>query len=246
MCCLLLQVFQPGGNDMNGRRIVGTLVLAASIAALAAPAFAQQSLTVRFGAFMPRGEDARVENDVLLINRQYLLFDVKDFNAMTVGGEWAVALGEYFEAGAGFDFYQRTVPAVYAEWVNTDGSEIVQDLKLRIMPLTAIVRILPLGSKRGFQPYVGGGLGVYFWRYSESGEFVDFVDESIFRDSFVASGTSVGPVAVFGLRGRVSNQATLGVEGRFQWGQGNLSQDFLSDKIDLGGFNILATFGFRF
>jgi len=108
------------------------------------------------------------------------------------------------------------------------------------------VKILPLGSKRAFQPYVGGGLGVYFWHYSETGEFVDFVDNSIFRDSFVDSGTSVGPVAVFGVRGRVSDRASLGMEGRYYWGQGDLSQDFLSDRIDLGGFSVLATFGYRF
>jgi hypothetical protein len=93
---------------------------------------------------------------------------------------------------------------------------------------------------------VGGGLGVYFWRYSETGEFVDFYDDSIYRASYVQSGTSVGPVAVFGMRGRVSPAALVGVEGRYQWGQGDLSQDFLGDKIDLGGFSILATFGYRF
>jgi hypothetical protein len=220
--------------------------MATAIGALATPAFAQMSLSLQVGAFTPRGEDARVQGDVLVVNRQYLLFDINDFHAMTVGGDWAVSLGEYFEAGAGFGFYQRTVPAVYAEWVNTDGREIVQDLKLRIMPLTAIVKILPLGSKRAFQPYVGGGLGVYFWRYSESGEFVDFVDGSIFRDTFADSGTSVGPVAVFGARGRVSSNALIGGEARLQWGKGDLSKDFLSDTIDLGGYSFLVTFGYRF
>jgi outer membrane protein W len=134
---------------------------------------------------------------------------------------------------------------VYAEWVNEDGSEIQQDLTLRIMPLTAVVRILPLGAKRAFQPYVGGGLGVYFWRYREAGEFLAD-DGSIFSDSFEQSGTSVGPVAVFGLKGRVSSTAVVGVEGRYQWATGDLSQDFLGEKIDLGGFSILATFGYRF
>ena len=231
---------------MTCRIAMGALVVAAAIGVQATPASAQQSLTVQVGAFRPWGGDARVENDVLVTNRQYLFFDIKDFTGVIVAGDWAVSLGDYVEAGAGFGFYQRTVPTIYADWVNADGREIEQDLKLRIMPLTAIMKILPLGSKRAFQPYVGGGLGVYFWRYSETGEFVDFVDGSIFSDSFVESGTSVGPVAVFGLRGRVSGQATIGVEARLQWGQGNLSQDFLSDKIDLGGYNILATFGYRF
>ena len=231
---------------MAHRIVVGALIVAAAFGGVAAPAAAQQVVSVQFGGFFPRGEDSRVEGDVLVVNRQYLLFDFGEFNGVTVSGDWSVALGEFLEAGAGFGFYQRTFPAIYNDWVNENGSEIEQDLKLRIMPATFIVRILPLGARRAFQPYVGGGLGVYFWRYSETGEFVDFYDGSIFRDSFVQSGTSAGPVVVFGARGRVSESALLGIEYRYQWGQGNLSQDFLSDKIDLGGFYILGTFGYRF
>lgn len=226
--------------------IVIAIVVAAAIGGVAVPASAQQSLNFQVGVFRPTSWDARDANDVLVVNRGYLLFNLEDFQGATFGGDWSVALGQFFEVGAGVGYYRHTVPAVYADWVNADGSEIEQDLSLRIVPVTAIVKILPLGAKRGFQPYVGGGLGVYFWHYSETGDFVDFVDNSIFHDQFTADGTSLGPVAVFGARGRVSRTATLGVEGRFQWGQGNLSQDFLSDKIDLGGFSILATFGYRF
>ena len=230
---------------MVHRVVFAALLAFAVTAGVARPVSAQQTLTLQIGAFIPKGEDARVAGDVLTINRQYLLFDIGDFSGFLVSGDWALALGEYLEAGAGFGFYQETVPAVYAEWINEDGSEIVQDLKLRIMPATAVVKILPLGSRRAFQPYVGAGLGIYFWRYSESGEFLG-TDGSIFRDSYVQSGTSVGPVAVFGLRGRVSQSAIIGMEGRYQWGEGQLSQDFLGEKIDLGGFSILATFGYRF
>ena len=224
---------------------VAAMLALAVIASLAGSASAQQVLTVQFGGFLPKGEGSRVEGDVLVIDRQYLLFDVGDFNGLLLGGDWSFALGEYLEAGAGFGYYQATAPAVYEEWVNQDGSEIEQDLKLRIMPLTAVVKIFPLGAKRAFQPYVGGGLGVYFWRYSETGEFLA-TDDSIFDASYVQSGTAFGPVAVFGVRGRVSESVLVGMEGRYQWGTADLSEDFLGPKLDLGGFSILATFGYRF
>jgi len=230
---------------MVKRVVAAALIVLAVSAGLAGPASAQQVLTVQFGGFLPKGEDARVEGDVLVVNRQYLLFDFGDFNGLLLGGDWSFALGEYVEAGAGFGYYQATVPAIYDEWINEDGSEIEQELRLRIMPLTAVVKILPLGARRAIQPYVGGGLGVYFWRYSETGEFLA-TDGSLFRDSFVQSGTSLGPVAVFGVRGRVSESALIGLEGRYQWGTTDLSEDFLGTKLDLGGFSILATFGYRF
>jgi hypothetical protein len=230
---------------MVKRAVVAALLVLAVTTGLARPASAQQTISVQLGAFLPKGEGGRVEGDVLAVNRQYLLFDVGDFNGFLVNGDWSAALGEYLEVGAGFGYYQATVPAIYGEWINEDGTEIQQDLKLRIMPLTALVRVLPLGNKRAFQPYFGGGLGVQFWRYSETGEFLA-TDETIFSDTFTQSGTAVGPVAVFGLKGFVSPAAFLGAEGRYQWATADLSEDFLGDKLDLGGFSILATFGFRF
>lgn len=230
---------------MVQRLVVAALLVFAFAVGLPGPASAQQTLTFQIGAFLPKGESGRVEGDVLAIDRQYLLFNVGDFNGLLVGGDWSIALGRYIEASAGFGYYQATVPTVYEAWVNEDGSEIEQDLTLRIMPATALVRWLPRGPRAAFQPYVGGGLSVYFWRYSETGEFLA-TDESIYSAAYEQSGTSVGPVAVFGLRGLVSPAAMLGVEGRYQWGQGDLSQDFLGDKIDLGGFSIMATFGYRF
>jgi hypothetical protein len=229
------------------RRILAAGLLVAAIAAgLATPAQAQQSITFQLGGFLPKGESGRVDGDVLVVNRQYLLFDFSDFNGFAFGGEWSAGLGEYFEAGVGVGYFQSTVPAVYSDWVNDNGSEIEQDLRLRIVPITAVARILPLGKKRAFQPYVGGGLGVYSWRYSETGEFVDLSDNSIYRADYVGTGTAVGPVAVFGARGRLSPNFTLGMEVRLQWAHADLSQDFLGDKLDLGGTTILSTFSYRF
>ena len=230
---------------MVQRVVVAALLVFALAVGLPEPASAQQTLTFQIGAFLPKGESGRVEGDVLAIDRQYLLFNVGDFNGVLVGGDWSFALGRHIEASAGFGYYQASVPTVYEAWVNEDGSEIEQDLKLRIMPATAVVRWLPRGPRAALQPYIGGGLSVYFWRYSETGEFLA-TDESIYSAAYEQSGTSVGPVAVFGLRGLVSQAAMIGVEGRYQWGEGDLSQDFLGEKIDLGGFSILATFGYRF
>ena len=107
--------------------------------------------------------------------------------ASTFGGEWLFGIGDYLEAGVGVGFYQRTVPSVYARRHDDDGTEIAQDLKLRIVPLTATVRSCRSAAARR-QPYVGAGIGVFNWRYSEVGEFVDFQNDVIFTDRFVADG----------------------------------------------------------
>jgi hypothetical protein len=132
-------------------------------------------------------------------NADFLAFNIHDFNSITAGAEYLVGLGDYLDAGLGVGFYQDTVPSVYWDWVNDDGSEIDQDLKLRMIPFSATVRLLPFG-RHGVEPYVGAGVAIINWHYSESGEFVDFTDGSVFRDTFEGSGTAVGPTILGGIR----------------------------------------------
>jgi hypothetical protein len=221
---------------------------------LAAPdASAQQSVNFYLGGFTPRAIDARDNDEVLVQNSVFLStetqvrgIDIGEFNNVTVGGEWLFGLNRYVEGGLGIGFYQSTVPTVYTDLVNTNGTDIEQDLKLRIVPFTATIRFLPLGNTAGFQPYVGGGVGAYRWRYSETGQFVDF-QNNVFTGNFVGSGGAVGPVILGGVRVPVGS-AGVGFEIRYQSAEGDLPADqgFAGSTIDLGGMNYLFTLNFRF
>jgi hypothetical protein len=210
-------------------------------------ASAQQSFSLHVGGFVPRGEDARSRDDVLLNNLDFLTFNLDDLHGGTIGAEWLVALGDRAEAGLGLGFYRRTLPSVYTRVVNSNGSEIEQDLRLRIVPFTAVVRLLPFGREAPIQPYIGGGVAALSWRYSETGEFVDQNDRSIFRDRFVGTGSAAGPVILGGMRFG-SDAFSMGGEIRYQSAEGKLPADlgFSGDTIDLGGFNYLLTFNVRF
>lgn len=209
----------------------------------------RNSVVFNVGYFAVRSEDARVEGDVIVTDLEGLAFEVDDFNGATFGAEFLFGLGEYLEGGLGGSFYQRTVPSVYREFVREDGSEIEQDLKLRIAPFAATVRFLPLGRNGGIEPYVGAGIAVFNWRFSETGEFFDAFDNTIFRDTFVADGNAIGPVILAGVRGPVADTFTIGGELRYQRAEGDTDPEtsrMLSDKIDLGGWSANVTFGFRF
>lgn len=228
-------------------RFVVTSVLVAAVCVLApALARAQQTISLSFGGFVPTSEDGRVDGDVLLANRELLTFDVKDFNTGSVGLEWLLPVGEFFEVGAGVGYSARTVPTVYADFVNRNGREIAQDLKLRVAPVTATARVLPFGRSRPVQPYLGVGIGGFAYRYSEVGDFVDFTDRSVFSDRFIARGTAVGPVVLGGLRFALGDAWALGGEVRYQKAEADLSDDFLGTKLDLGGMHYLMTLNIRF
>jgi hypothetical protein len=232
---------------MLNRFMATGAVVCTAMLAWAQPAHAQQQ-TVNFtiGYFTPHGEDSRTAGDVLNANRDFLFFDIRDFNTASVGGEWLFPLGQYIEGGMGVSFSTRTVPSVYQDFVDPDGTEVDQDLKLREVPFTFSVRLLPLGQRTAFQPYIGAGVGVISWRYSESGEFIDFgAGNVIFRDSFVATGANAGPVVVGGVRA-AGRSASAGFEIRYQHAEGDLPRDFAGPKIDLGGWTYNFTVGVRF
>ena len=237
------------------RRLIVSLSAVALVSGfIAAPdASAQQSVNFLIGGFTPRAIDARPDEDVLVQNGVFLStlnrtrgIDIGEFNSVTVGGEWLFALTPYVEGGLGVGFYQRAVHTLFTDLVNVNGTDIEQTLKLRIVPFTATVRLLPFGDDRPVQPYIGVGVGVYRWRYSETGNFVD-PQNIVFPGNFVGSGGATGPVILGGVRVPIGS-AGVGFEIRYQSAEGKLpaDQSFAGTKIDLGGYNYLFTMNFRF
>lgn len=228
-----------------GLRACATAVVLGVLAA--SPASAQQSLNLYLGGVTPRAEDARVKDDVLVNNLDFLAFSLKDFNAATFGAEYLVGFGDLFEGGLGVGYYQRSAPSVYLDVVNANNTEIEQTLKLRVVPFTATVRFMPFGHHAAAQPYIGAGVGVLRWRYSEAGQWVDFRDNSIFRQTYVGSGAATGPVVLGGVRVPIGTWA-VGGELRYQSAEGDLpsDQNFAGSKIDLGGFTYSFTVNVRF
>lgn len=233
------------------RAITRTLLVGGLMTAVAAPAAAQavHSLHLGAGLFSPKALDGRSADDVWVENLNTLSFDTKDFRGPTVHGEWTITFNERVEVGLGAGYYQRTAPSVYRDYVNINGNEIEQDLKLRVIPITGVVRFLPFGRAGRVQPYVGAGVSALRFRYSEVGEFVDFFDNfAVFRDRYIADGTAVGGVVLGGLRLPINGDIyALNTEVRYQFGEGDLGDNgFLTQKIDLSGLNVTVGFQIRF
>jgi outer membrane protein W len=229
------------------------LVLAVlAVAVLATPAGAQQSLSLNIGHFSLRGENSRVAGDTIAENLFApapfaLEYRISDFDNATFGVEWLIPLGEFLEGGVGVNYYARTVPSFYRDLVNKDGTEITQDIRLRTVPMTASIRFIPTGRRAALQPYIGAGVSVIAWRYSENGEFAD-ASLNTFSYEYADSGTAVGPVVFGGLRVPLGRAFMLGGEVRYQRADAplNRSVGFQGDHLDLGGITYQANFTVRF
>lgn len=220
----------------------------------AAPASAQvvQGFQIGIGGFLPQGFDGRPPNDVLVTDlgapdSQALLFDIKHFNGGQIFGEWNVDVGQHLEFGAGVGFYRRTTPSIYRALQNSNGLDIPQDLRLRMIPISGVVRFMPFGKPGHVQPYVGAGIAAVVWRYSEFGQFVDD-SQNIFQAAFVGHGVSPAGLLLGGVRVPMNGDVFgLMAELRYQWATGTLdTTDFLSNKIDLNGTSVTVAFQVRY
>lgn len=237
-------------------------VLTLLIIATPASAQAVSSLHLGAGLFSPRGLDSRVDGDVLVRNylgrripslsteTDALAFEIKDFRSGSVFAEWNVGFGNHVEVGAGIAAFGKTVPTVYLDLVDERNREIEQELRLRVVPLTAVARFLPFGRAGDVQPFVGVGVAALRFRYSEVGRFVDFDTLDIFEERYVATGMAPGLVIVGGLRLPLGGDVYgMSLEGRYLSGSGKtggLDEGFLDDKIDLSGLLFNVGFNVRF
>jgi hypothetical protein len=244
------------------RIAVRLFVPAVAVLLLATAASAQTVHSVQFGAggVFPRGLEGRASGDVLVRNffgepmpadpslSDALAFEIGDFKTGQIFGEWNVSFGRHIEFGAGLGFHRRTVETIYLDVVDQDGFEIQQELRLRVIPLTALVRFLPFGGPGDVQPYVGAGISALRFQYSEVGDFVDPATLEIFPSKFAATGTAFGGLLLGGLRIPINGDIyAIGLEGRYQWGVGDLpSGEFVADKVDLGNGQFNVTFLVRF
>ena len=233
------------------------LLVAATLCGAPSVASADQLFGVFAGGFFPYGFDSRTGGDVLVENLlppvDPFVYDISDFKGFTVGGEYLIGFGDWIEAGVGVSGYSKTVDSFYRDSVHPDRTDILQDIKMSIVPVTASVRFFPTGRTTPVQAYVGAGINIYKWKYSESGEFIDYSNESIFplptfRDTFEDDGVTVGPMFLGGVRAPIGENLMLGGEFRWQGGSGDLDpiHNFTGDKLDLGGFSVGATFHVRF
>ena len=229
------------------RRLALATVLAVS---WPAPLLAQDSwLSLSLGRFAVRDAGARIADDVVTENLGQFFFAPDDFNGTSVGAEWLLGVGDYLEVGVGAGWYRRTVFSVYDEFLDVDGTELEQDFTLQVAPITGTARFFPFGRRAVLQPYAGAGVGLFNWRYTEVGDFIDFGDPDwpVFFGEYTAAGRDTGRVYLAGVR-VAGGRYAVGVEFRYQEAQGvvGIDQGFLDERIDLGGMTTAFTFNVRF
>ena len=241
--------------------LIGPLsVLAADAERPAAPAAIQTQPDFLFGrpdfsvGVRGVGVLARADSNIFEFTEGLLTLEKSDFNAPGIAIDLGFPLTSRLDAQAGFEFSRSSAASHYRDFTDADDIEIEQTTSLSQVNLSGGIElaVLPRGRAVGqyawvpaaVTPYVGAGAGLVWYRFEQQGDFVDFVDNSIFTGLLQSSGWTPGAHVFTGVDVKVARQVLVTGEVRYQWADTTMTGDFADPNrevdflIDLTGLRI--------
>jgi len=194
---------------------------------------------------------ARAGSDWYDFVTNQLTVDPADFNAPGIGFDAGFAITPRVEAQFGLDFSSSQVTSEYRNFVDNNRLPITQETRLREVNLSGNLKVAltERGREvsrfawvpRSIVPYAGAGGGVLWFAVNQTGDFVDFVDFSVFPEVFRSRGWTPSAQVFGGVDVRVFRRLYATVDGRYLWAAGELGREWIDfDPIDLAGFRLSA------
>lgn len=200
---------------------------------------------------------ANAASDVFDDATSQLTLNRRDFSDWMLGGDISFAATEKVDLVFDGNFTSAGKASEFREFVDNNDQPIAQKTKFKRVPLTAGLKYYFADRGRAvsqfayipkrYAPYIGVGAGAMYYRFSQSGDFVDFntPDLEVFGATIEDNGWAPMAQGTAGLDMSVGPWLAVTAEGRYQWAKARLDpQQFEGyDKIDLSGFT--GTVGFR-
>ena len=203
-------------------------------------------LTVRAGY-----DHANAHSDIFDQSVSLLTLKRGDFSGITLGGEAGFSVGSRFDISADLSYSHKSKSSEYRNLVEGPNNlPIEQNTTFERVPLTVNARFYLVEPGRSIGklawipskvvPWVGGGAGYMYYRFHQTGDFVDYKNNnSIFTasaDEFNANAWTGMYQAMGGADISLSPHVALRLDSRYVWAKAPLSQGFIGfDKIDLSG-----------
>lgn len=196
-----------------------------------------------------RGEIHRFLEDNLTIGDS-------NFNSGVFAMDLGVRATAWLDVVFGFEYSGNYEKSEFRDFVEASGAPIEQKTRLIQVPMTVSLKLYPFGRGRQVGkfawirfpvvPYFGGGIGGTYYQLKQKGDFVDFMDLSIFEAKLESSSTVFSQHVFVGLDFRLTRNIGLVFEGRYQWAEASLKGDFNGfDPIELDGARAMMGINFR-
>lgn len=230
-------------------RRTSVIVMAGLMAVFDVASAGASGLDLRVGGFLPRAKSNLFDDVADLYIRDGERIKKEDWAGGLGGFEYSVQPARNVEIGFHLDGYSRTLDTSYREFDRPGGREIEQTLKLSIVPMGVTLRLVPTSRRAKIAPYVAVGADLIYWKYEETGDFIDFFDDDfpISSDAFISEGVTGGFHVAAGLRVPLNPDFSIVGEAKYQYAKRtNMGDDFRNNEIDLSGVSATVGIHLRF
>jgi hypothetical protein len=216
------------------------------------------AFTIRTGLFTHRAQGAFFD-----VTTTRFSAERSDFRSFDFGAEAAIALSPRVDLTLGFDGGSTEVRHEDMEWLEADGSAVLQSTRLRRGPALQLglrSYILPKGEQISnfawlpatVAPFVGAGVGYTGYDLRQWGDF-GYADPNdpdtgwIQYDDLNANGGATLAFLSGGADVTIRRNLALTLEARYQWSEANLRHDFsFTEPLDLSGLRLTAGLSVRY
>ena len=250
----------------SGFHTFGTRLLPALVLAVALPVAARAQSTGNgflFGAPMGsltiRGgyANASAGSDLFAFSTDQLTLNRRDFSSPTVDIDLAFRTGARTDVVFGGSFAGTSKGSEFRHFVDQNNAAVRQNTTFQRVPLTISLRhyLTSRGRSVGnfawvparFTPFVGLGGGATWYRFRQSGDFIDFKTNNVFPSTLESSGWAPTARAMAGADYTLSPRLALTGQETYLWAKGGLSNDFSGfHRIDLSGLSTTLGLSVRF
>ncbi len=211
----------------------------------------QGQFRLKLGMFNPEGESDFWQDD----NFANFTGDIEDFDDVTYGLDFAWSASRYVSVMLSLEHYESEVTQYYRplgpEYPDlTDLGHLTQ---LEITPLTLGIVLYPAGRRAPIVPYLGVGGGLFWWEYSEVGDFCAFDDPTdpfscvVVETGYASEGVSGGWYAVAGLDIPITPAWSIFGEAKWLSAKADLGDDLEGyGELDLSGISYMGGFAWKF
>jgi len=202
------------------------------------------SLRVQLGEFQPDGDSLYWSDKARDFTGR-----ARDFEDTAGGLAYLHPLGPKLSLQLSGFFYQGSENQAYLGFEDQFGGDILHTTELELNAVTVGLLYKLVGPDATVIPYVGGGGGIYSWRLSEFGDFIDFsgAELEIFNDYFEQKNEDLGWYFSAGLEVPLADFWSLYAEARWDHAEAELTGDFRGlGPLDLSGRSYSAGLSWRF
>ena len=240
---------------MISRRVVFLILTLAGIGAFSPVAEAQSAgngflFAAPKGSWMFRaGYDvASARSDLFSFTTDRLTLGHSAFSGPTADLELALRTGSRTDVLFAASYAGIRRGSEFRRFVDQAGNPIQQTTTFQRVPLTISLRWFPTSRGRSVgnfawiparvAPYVGAGGGMIWYRFQQSGDFIDFTDSEVFPARLGSAGWTPAGRGFAGLEYTLSPRLALTGQASYLWAKARLGNDFSNfDRIDLSGLS---------